>query len=87
MDRKAKYEYNIKLRRLLKALREEAGLRQLDLAEKLDKPRTYVSKYELGEKTLDFIEVRELCNVFGISLAEFVQRFEKLLQDNQTTYP
>jgi transcriptional regulator with XRE-family HTH domain len=35
---------------LLRDLRKEAGLRQTDLAKKLEKPQSYVSKYESGER-------------------------------------
>lgn len=65
-----------KLRELLRDLREAAGLRQIDLAVRLKRPQSFVSKYESGEKTLDFLEVREVCSVLGVSLADFVRRYE-----------
>jgi ribosome-binding protein aMBF1 (putative translation factor) len=48
-----------KVRDLLRGLREAAGLRQVDLAARLKRPQSFVSKYESGEKTLDFLEVRD----------------------------
>jgi transcriptional regulator with XRE-family HTH domain len=66
-----------KLAKLLRELRTEAGLRQIDLAEKLGEPQSYVSKYESGEQRLDIIEVRTICKAFGLTLAEFVERFER----------
>lgn len=65
-----------KLRELLRDLREAAGLRQIDLAVRLKRPQSFVSKYESGEKTLDFLEVREVCGVLGVPLADFVRRYE-----------
>ena len=46
-----------KLIAALVRIRKEAELTQQQLAKKLDKPQSYVSKYETGERTLDMIEV------------------------------
>ena len=48
-------------RQSLKCIRQNSGLTQVALAGKLDKPQSYVSKYENGERRLDFIEVLEVC--------------------------
>jgi transcriptional regulator with XRE-family HTH domain len=66
-----------KLRELLRQLRENVGLRQIDLAERLNRPQSFVSKYESGEKTLNFLEVREVCRALGVPLPDFVSRFEQ----------
>jgi transcriptional regulator with XRE-family HTH domain len=66
-----------KLQRLLKQVRLGAGLRQEDLAELLAKPQSFVSKYEKGDRRLDLIELRQICGAVGISLTEFVKRFEE----------
>ena len=66
----------IKLRRILRDMRKEANLRQLDLATKLSKPQSFVSKYESGEKTLDFFEVKEICEALKISLSDFITKLE-----------
>lgn len=65
------------LQSLLCSLRNAAQLRQIDLADRLGKPQSFVSKYESGERRLDLIELRQICRVLGISLAEFVERFER----------
>lgn len=67
------------LQELLRELREAAELRQIDLAKRLGRPQSFVSKYESGEKNLDFLEVREVCEALGIPLVEFVRRFERVL--------
>ena len=67
------------LQSLLRKLRLERGLRQQDLGRKLGGPQSFVSKYEAGERRLDFLELREICVVLEISLAEFVNRFEEEL--------
>jgi transcriptional regulator with XRE-family HTH domain len=65
------------LQELLRELRDAADLRQVDLAKRLGRPQSFVSKYESGEKNLDFLEVREVCEALGVPLAEFVRRFER----------
>ncbi len=64
------------LRNLLRLQRGEAGLRQVDLAKKLGKPQSYISKYESGEKSLDILEVKEICAVFKITLSDFSKKLE-----------
>lgn len=44
------------LRSLLVRAREQAGLRQADVAHRLKRPQSYVSKIELGERRLDVVE-------------------------------
>ena len=65
---------------LLRQLRTEAGLRQVDMAKALGKPQAFVSYYESGARRLDLLELREICGILGIPLIELVRRFEKLLQ-------
>lgn len=62
--------------RLLREAREEADLRQADIARTLGVSQGFVSKYELGERRLDFLDLARVCDVLGISLSEFVKRFE-----------
>jgi transcriptional regulator with XRE-family HTH domain len=69
-------EQDRRLRDLLRRLRTEAGLTQTELARRLARPQSYVSKYEAGERRLDFLEVREVCEAIGVPMAELLQRFE-----------
>jgi transcriptional regulator with XRE-family HTH domain len=62
---------------LLRQVRIEAGLRQIDLANKLRQPQSFVSKYESGERRLDLLELRQVCKATGISLQGFVKRYER----------
>lgn len=67
------------LQNLLRQLRREAGLRQADLAERLEKPQPFVSRYEKGEKLLDLVELRQVCQALGTTLPDFIQRYEAAL--------
>ena len=75
MDKTAHSVHQVRLRELLRELRTEAGLRQVDLAAKLREPQSFVSKYESGERRLDFVEVLEVCHALGIQPTDFVRRF------------
>ena len=68
-----------KLQKLLRQVRTDAGFTQIELADKLRRPQSFVSKYESGERRLDLIELREICKTLKISLADFVKCFEKSL--------
>ena len=62
---------------LLDALREvrsEVGITQAELAARLGRPQSFVSKYESGERRLDLVELSEVCVALGISLESFVSR-------------
>lgn|SRR5690606_17576768 len=72
------------LQLLLRQLRLGAGLRQIDLAQALGQPQSFVSKYESGERRLDLLELRQVCHAVGVSLLEFIERYEKALQCSQT---
>lgn len=65
-----------RVQELLRLIREEAGLRQVDLAEKLGHPQSFVSKYESGDRCLDLVELEEVCKALGTSLSAFVRRYE-----------
>jgi transcriptional regulator with XRE-family HTH domain len=61
---------------LLRHLRREAGLTQVDVAERLDVPQSFVSKYESGERRLDVIELRHVAEAIGTTLEDVVSRLD-----------
>lgn len=67
---------------LLKEIRQEAGFSQVELAKKLGKPQSFVSKYESGERRLDFLELRETCFACELSLEEFSRRYEESVNES-----
>ncbi len=56
----------IKLRKLLRDLREKGGLTQADVAARLDKPQSFVAKYEGGERRLSAIEFVDVARALGL---------------------
>lgn len=48
---------------------------QVQIAEKLGRPQSFISKYERGERRLDFSEFVELADVLGINIIAFVDDY------------
>lgn len=65
------------LLKLLRQIRLDAGMRQIDMAKQLRQPQSFVSKYESGERRLDLLELRMVCKAARIPLSEFIRKFEK----------
>lgn len=66
-----------KLCELIRRLREERGVTQQALAQKLGFPQSFVSKVETGERRLDILELRSVCLALEIPLKRFVQLLEE----------
>jgi transcriptional regulator with XRE-family HTH domain len=61
-------------RKLLEKYRIERNITQNELAEKLGRPQSFVSKYKNGERRLDVIEFLEIARNLGINIPEFFKK-------------
>ena len=75
MPKTASTQANEIFRALLKEARVAKELTQKDVAKLLGLPQSYVSKYESGERRLDFAEAAEVCDALGISFEDFAAVF------------
>ena len=66
-------------RQMLIQERQSKGVTQTQLAQRLNKPQSYVSKYENGERRLDVIEFLGIADCIGMDPVEFIRR----LKDNE----
>jgi len=66
-------------RALLINARLASGLTQIQVARKLGKPQSYISKYERGERRIDFPEFLRLADVLEIDVAAFIGEYRTLL--------
>lgn len=73
----------IALTRTLYSLRVGVGLKQVDLANILDVPQSFVSKIENGERGLDLVELKIVIEAMGATLSEFVVEFEKNINESK----
>ena len=66
-------QYRKLLEELIKA-RKKAGITQQELAKLLDKPQSFVSKYEKGERRLDVIELAQIAELIGADYKKLTDR-------------
>ena len=64
--------YKIFLVRLVEA-RKQAGLTQVDVAKRLGKAHSFISKCELGERRVDFVELQRLAKLYNKDLSFFCE--------------
>jgi transcriptional regulator with XRE-family HTH domain len=65
-----------RLRELLIEARSKAGLTQQDVADRLGRPQSFVSKYESGERRLDVVEFLEVCATVGVDGVKVLRQVE-----------
>ncbi|MGB8377839.1 MAG: helix-turn-helix transcriptional regulator [Rhodanobacteraceae bacterium] len=65
---------------LLRELREQAAVTQVELSAALGRSQSFVSDFERGQRRLDLIELRDVCNKIDVGLSEFVDEFERRLR-------
>ena len=77
-----KHNYKV-LRNELKSIRKNADFTQKQLAVLLERNQRYVAKYELGERSLDYLEVINICNLCGVVPEYFMKTFRMLIKKNK----
>ena len=65
------------LQGMLIAARLKARLKQADVAAKLGKPQSYISKVERGERGIDIIEYLAIAEVIGFDPVAFLDELTK----------
>jgi len=66
-------EQHKKLCELLIKARKDAGMTQQQLANKLDRPQSFIAKYEQGERRLDLIELMEVSKHLKFDVCDAVK--------------
>jgi transcriptional regulator with XRE-family HTH domain len=65
-------EYKVFIQRLIKA-RLDAGLRQIDVAKKMKRPQSYISRVESGEYRIDILEIKRFAKLYKKDLNSFLK--------------
>lgn len=66
-----------KLAAMLVEARQKAGLRQVDLAEKLRVYQSWITHMESGQRRIDVVELIELGKVLDFEPADFIKKLTK----------
>lgn len=64
------------LREALREIRSRKGLTQTELSQILGRQQSYISKYENGERRLEYLEVMEILDACEHSVQEFQAVYE-----------
>ncbi len=62
---------------LLADAREKAGLKQVDVAERIEEPQSFVAKYESGQRRIDVIEFIRICRAIGTDPVRLFSKIAK----------
>jgi transcriptional regulator with XRE-family HTH domain len=65
-------EYANFIQKLRKA-REDAGLKQIDVAKKLRRPQSYISRVESGEYRVDVLEMKKFAEIYKKDINYFLK--------------
>ena len=71
MPRNPRYD---QFQRALIDARQHNNLTQQEVASRLGKPQSYVSKYESGERRLDVVEFLEVCEALKVKPISILKR-------------
>lgn len=55
--------------------RKKSGLSQQEVADRLGRPQTYVSKCERGTRRMDVVEFMDMAEVVGFDPVAFIKKF------------
>jgi transcriptional regulator with XRE-family HTH domain len=70
-DKAYQKAYNAFRERLVRA-RKDARMTQVEVNELMGKPHSFISKCELGERRVDFVELQMLAKLYGKSISFFL---------------
>ena len=68
------YDY---FRRLLVEARTKSKLTQLEVANRLQRPQSFVAKYEAGERRLDIVEFIQICKALDAESTSILAELSK----------
>jgi transcriptional regulator with XRE-family HTH domain len=80
MPRSSRSPRQARLQELLVSERSTAGLSQEEVARRLQRPQSFVSKYETGERRLDTVELIEVAEAIGFDAHKLIDELLKICE-------
>lgn len=77
MSRYDAYNINQELQGILTEIRIKSGLTQIDVAKRLNKPQSFVSKYETGERRLSVGDFILVCAAIETKPSKVLNKLQK----------
>lgn len=74
MRKSRETEDHQRLGELLRRLRRQAGLTQHELADRLGVRQEWISRYEIGERRIDVIELARVAHALSTTATEIIER-------------
>lgn len=74
------------LRNLLLNARKTQGMTQVQLATHLQKPQSFVSKCESGDRLVDMIETRQICLALSYPFDKFTDDLDRAINESSVDY-
>lgn len=66
----------------LRAAREESGLTQREVADRLDRSQSFVAKCEQGHNRVDVAQLVEFCRALDVPLLRFMENYAAALSSD-----
>ncbi len=85
MNKSVFTEKYTRFRRLLIEIRQSSKLTQVQVAQRLHKPQSFVSKYERGERRLDVVEFLEVAKALEVNPSELLTQLDRPTVDQGST--
>jgi transcriptional regulator with XRE-family HTH domain len=76
MSKSETFSINKKVSALLVTERKDRELTQAQVATKLKKPQSFVSKYESGQRQLTVADLIAICKAIGLKPSQFFKLFD-----------
>ncbi len=71
----------------IREIRKRKGMRQDDLADKLEVSNTYISKLENGKKQITIKQLEKVAEALGVELTELLKEEERIqIKDDEWVY-
>lgn len=71
---------------LLFNARKEQGMTQTQLATHLQKPQSFVSKCESGDRLVDIVETHQICQALNYPFDKFTDDFDRAVNESSVDY-